>query len=585
MFRIIRHALLATVALALALLAVALGRPEWLVPGLASLLPAGWQLDEVGVVAQAPRLPRVQRLALAVRGCRLLEVEDARATLGWRGLAPTLAVVEAAALRIDPACLPDGSSSGPAPIDPPDWAAGLLAGTEVRVDQLVVAGWLPEPHRLALRASTDGLAAEVDGPLVRVAARWHRGEGVAITTLGAAGASLATGVLAVTNPRIDLLGPAHLDPATRRVRARLRLSADRLNLNDGGKLDGPVVELSLDGPVDELRWAAEGSAGGIGPIQAEGTWAAGVLSTRLSLARQALAALQPLLPPTVPVELEAGEVELEASLTWTLDAPAAISVEGELGVSGGRLVLTHAVAEGVSVRLPFRLADGVWRLGGKRAGEIGVGRIVAAVEATAASARIAGTWPVSAGSPLRVEGLRAAILGGEATLDRLVLPPRGSRATLRLRGIRLEEVSALYGGAAVGLSGSVDADLPVHLGDAPLLVEDGQVRNASALRVRVTDSEALEGFKSGNPTLAQAADWLADLEVEHLEGTVNLRRDGALVLVATIEGRNPTLGGRAVRLNYRHEENLLHLLQSLRIGSDLSRSIEERLSPKSRSGR
>jgi hypothetical protein len=574
--------LLASVALALALLAVALGRPQWLVPGVASLLPAGWQLDEVGVVAQAPRLPRLQRLALVVRGCRLLEVEDARATLGWRGLAPALAAVEAAKLRIDPACLPDGSSSGPAPVDPPGWAAGLLAGAEVRIDELVVAGWLPEPHRLALRASTDGLAAEVDGPLVRVASRWHRGEGIAITGLDTAGVSLAPRVLAVANPRVELLGPAHLDPATRRLRARLRLSADRLNLTDGGKLDGPAVELSLDGPVDDLHWTAEGNAGGIGPVQAQGTWAAGVLSARLSLARQALSALRSLLPPTVPIELEAGEVGIAATVTWMRDAPAAIVLEGELAVSGGRLVLTHAVAEGVSVRLPFGFADGVWRLGGKRAGEIGVGRIVAAVEATAASARIAGTWPVSERSPLRIEGLRAAVLGGEATVDRLVLPPRGSRATLKLRGIRLEEVSALYGDATVGLRGSVDADLPLHLGDAPLLVEDGQVRNASALHVRVTDAEALEAFKSGNPTLAQAADWLADLEVDHLEGTVNLARDGALVLATTIEGRNPTLGGRAVRLNYRHEENLLHLLQSLRIGSDLSRGIEQRLSPKSR---
>jgi len=57
-----------------------------------------------------------------------------------------------------------------------------------------------------------------------------------------------------------------------------------------------------------------------------------------------------------------------------------------------------------------------------------------------------------------------------------------------------------------------------------------------------------------------------------------------LVLETTVEGRNPEQDSRPVRLNYRHEENLLHLLQSLRIGSDLSRSIEERLSPMPRSG-
>jgi hypothetical protein len=102
--------------------------------------------------------------------------------------------------------------------------------------------------------------------------------------------------------------------------------------------------------------------------------------------------------------------------------------------------------------------------------------------------------------------------------------------------------------------------------------------------LRLTDAAALEAFQAGNPALAQAADWLSDLHVDRLEGTVNLRRDGTLLLEATVEGRNPARGERAVRLNYRHEENLLHLVQSLRIGADLSRRIEEGLTPGARSG-
>ena len=583
MLRIIRHALLATVGLAVVLLAVLLARPQWLVPALADLLlPSGWHLDELTVVADAPRLPSVRRLVLSVGGCRLLAVEDAGATLRWNGVTPALDVVQVGVVEIEPACLPAGPGRGLAPLDPPGWALGLFPGTRLQVDALVVAGWLPQPHGLAVRLGPDVLEAKVDGPLVRLAGRWRRGEGMELTELASGRAQVATGAMTLLNPRLELVGPAQLDSATRRVAATVRLAADRLNLGAGGKLESPVATVRLDGPVEELRWSAEATAEGIGPVRAEGSWQAGVLGARLSLQRQGLRGLRPLLPPTLPVELEAGEIGIETTLTWAREAPAAIRLEGELGLSDGRLRLTHAVADGVSLRLPFAFADGVWHFGGERAGQLSVGHMAAAVDATAASARIGGSWPASARSPLWIEDLRLRALGGEVTAERLELPQRGTPAILRLRGIRLEEVSALYGDAAVSLSGTVDADLPLHLEDTALLVEEGQIRNATPLRVRLTNAAALDAFKAGNPTLAQAADWLADLEVDHLEGTVNLRRDGALLLATTIEGRNPTQGDRVVRLNYRHEENLLHLLQSLRIGSDLSRGIERRLSPESR---
>ena len=101
MLRIIRHAFLVAFALALALLAVALARPQWLVPVLADLLPAGWQFDDLTVVARAPRLPKVQRLVLSVAGCRLLDAEDVGATLVWRGLIPALDTVRVGTLAID----------------------------------------------------------------------------------------------------------------------------------------------------------------------------------------------------------------------------------------------------------------------------------------------------------------------------------------------------------------------------------------------------------------------------------------------------------------------------------------------------
>jgi len=151
--RIIRHALLATVGLAVILLAVLLARPQWLVPALADLLlPSGWHLDELTVVAETRHgFPRCGGSCCWSGAAVLLSVEDAGATLRWNGVTPALDVVQVGLVEIEPACLPAGPGRGLARSIRP---AGLwpLPGTRLQVDALVVAGWLPQPHGLAVRA-------------------------------------------------------------------------------------------------------------------------------------------------------------------------------------------------------------------------------------------------------------------------------------------------------------------------------------------------------------------------------------------------------------------------------------------------
>ena len=645
MLRIIRHTFLAAVAVTLVLLAVAFTAPRWVGPLLGTLLPAGWHLDELALAGAAPRLPVVARLALSAGGCRLLALDDGRVALRWDGLVPALDVVEVAALAVDPACLSPAPASAGAAAAPPDWLAAVLGKARFVVDRLSVAGWLAEPHRVELAAATDALRVAVDGPLLTLDGEWSpatgagrfraglpqagpvaglglqgtmqtgpnlaagidlcarldgalpatgstldgeftgrwRPDGVTLETLRLTLDEVATPAFTAVRPRLELEEPARVDPASGQLSAAARIRAERLNVTDAGRLDAPAIALRLSGDLGTLDWSAEGRAGGgLGPVAGAGRWSAAGLDGRFTLDGQALPELQTLLPPTLPVALERGSAAADVTLAWRRAEGADFGLEGELRVADGRLGGTHWAADRVAVRLPFRYAGGTWQLGGQRPVQVTAGTITAAVPAESLSARVAGAWPWSARAPLRVEGLRLRLLGGEAALDTLRLPQRGRAVNLRLRGIQLEQVSALHGDQVVSLGGAVDADLPLHLDHGRLLIADGTVRNATPVRLRLTDADAIAAFKANNPALAQAADWLSDLHVDHLEGTVNLERDGALVLAATIEGRNPQRGDRPVRLNYRHEENLLHLLQSLRIGSDLSRGIEQRLSPQQR---
>jgi hypothetical protein len=639
--RIIRHASLAAVALAVVLLAAAFTAPRWLGPVLAALLPPAWHLDELALASTGARL------TVSAAGCRLLELDGGRVRLRWKGPVPQLEAVEIATLSVDPACLPAAGVPAGSSVELPDGLGAVLGGARLVVDRLTVADWLVEPHRVELAAAAGAVRLAADGPLlhldgtwvfatgegglraslpvagpvtdlvlqgsvragrdrtagVALAARvdgavpatgsrldgeleghWQSGGGT-VTTLRLGLDQLATPVLTALRPRLELQGPARFDLASGQVAAALVLGAERVNLADAGRLDRPRINLQLAGDLAMLAWTAEATAGrGLGPVAGEGQWSGTGLRGRVTLDGQALPALQGVLPPTLPVELKGGTATAALTFNWSPAAPAELGLEGELKLADGELGGTHWAAERVVVRLPFRYAGGALQLGGEYAGQVTVGGIIAAVPAEALSLRVAGAWPWSARAPLRLEGLRLRLLGGEATLDTLRLPQRGQPVTLRLRGIQLEQVSALHGDEVVSLRGAVDAELPLRLDHGSLLVADGIVRNATPVRLRLTDVEGIAAFKASNPALAQATDWLSDLHVDRLEGTVNLRRDGTLLLVASIDGRNPGQGDRSVRLNYRHEENLLHLLQSLRIGSDLSRSIEERLSPRLRSG-
>lgn len=447
--------------------------------------------------------------------------------------------------------------------------------------RLDVAG--PAPPALSLGAKLAGAVvptgSRLDGELTL---GWRDG----VATVSGLRLGLDQAVipgLVALRPELRTAAPLVLRAHDLRLQADVSLAAARINIVDGGKVDSPQAKVRLDGDLSGLDWELQATGSGeIGPVTGSGRLDGNGLAGRLRLAGQALPSLQVLLPPTSPVGLEDGSASLDLGLQWVPGSHGP-RLEGEGAVSNARIALTHGVATGVDARAAFTYADGTWRVDRERPATLAVERIDAAVPAEAGRARVSGAWPYNARDPLRIEGLRVGCLGGAISLNALSLPSSGTAVTLALRGIRLEQVSALYGDRTVSLSGTVDGDLPLRAGRDGWTVESGVLKNRSSVRIRLSDADALAVFKRANPGLADAADWLSDLEVSRLDATVDLQADGTLVLVATIEGHNPQRADRPVRLNYRHEENLFQLLQSLRIGSDLGRDIEQRLSPQQRS--
>ena len=78
--------------------------------------------------------------------------------------------------------------------------------------------------------------------------------------------------------------------------------------------------------------------------------------------------------------------------------------------------------------------------------------------------------------------------------------------------------------------------------------------------------------------LAFALEALSDFHFNALDATVNYTPDGELDVGLALKGSNPAVErGRPIHYNLNVSQNLLMLLRSLQLGSQLSERVEQKL--------
>ncbi|MFJ1257186.1 YdbH domain-containing protein [Cupriavidus sp. CuC1] len=171
----------------------------------------------------------------------------------------------------------------------------------------------------------------------------------------------------------------------------------------------------------------------------------------------------------------------------------------------------------------------------------------------------------------------ADVLGGNLRAPALQWPSPQFQ-TVTVSRIDLAEVAALQNdpNPTVQLVGRVGGDLPLKLMKDSLALQGGIMRNEGPLSLKVSPSAGVRAMGQSSRAAQLALDTLSNLAIHDFQANVDMKPDGWLNAAVTIKGQNPMQDNQPVVLNYTHQENVLELLRSLRIGDEISRRVLER---------
>ena len=303
----------------------------------------------------------------------------------------------------------------------------------------------------------------------------------------------------------------------------------------------------------------------------------GVSGEAIRVAGQVRVKPQPLAAPWSWWQAPPPLFSLDANLGIALDyrfAPATKVLTASLGaqLSDGSGSYDELRFDGLSGRVDCRLADAQLRC--ERL-EGALESFDGGVEITALSGR--GELQASADNwQLSLANARGELLDGAFSTDNLrVKGGEPVTGVLQLQHISLAALVALQKQEGISVSGFLDGELPFTLDTQGFRIDGGRLSNQPpGGEIRINGNPAIDQLRLSQPQLEYALNALEWLDYDELTTDIDYQADGLATLAVSIRGRNPDIT-RPIHFNYSHEENLLQLLKSLRIGDELSEKIGE----------
>jgi len=147
-------------------------------------------------------------------------------------------------------------------------------------------------------------------------------------------------------------------------------------------------------------------------------------------------------------------------------------------------------------------------------------------------------------------------------------------ATLALKNISLAALVELQQQPGISVTGRLNGQLPIRIVNKKVSISGGRLANdASGGVIQIKDNQAVNQLRLSQPQLVFVWDALENLHYSELSSDIDYKADGSAIIKVAIRGRNPAFE-RPIEFNYSHQENILQLLRSLRIGDEISQQIE-----------
>lgn len=180
------------------------------------------------------------------------------------------------------------------------------------------------------------------------------------------------------------------------------------------------------------------------------------------------------------------------------------------------------------------------------------------------------------------QDIRAELLGGNIGLKAFSLSPAMQKMLVQLRGIELDSIMAIQQQSGVQsngiqISGSIQGDFPITLENWQPSIDQAKLNNQARGTLKITNNTAFNALKQQQPEIGAQLAMLEHLEIENLQGILDLKQDGQANISIQIKGLNPDFN-QPVEFNYNHDQNLYMLLKSLRLADQISEKVENNLS-------
>lgn len=186
---------------------------------------------------------------------------------------------------------------------------------------------------------------------------------------------------------------------------------------------------------------------------------------------------------------------------------------------------------------------------------------------------------------LNLQDLELHLLGGKVSAKEIRLntsllsSKRGNPFTLKLEGVKIDEIVRLEKQQGLKATGLVDGLLPFNWRQEGLFMTNGTLfaRKPGGL-IQYIGSEAAQNMAKENYGVDLAFQVLNNFNYHQLKADLNYQPDGKLLLALHLKGKNPSYdAGRPIEFNVNVEENVLMLLKSLHLADGIQEKIQQRL--------
>ncbi|NHQ60949.1 hypothetical protein G9409_10220 [Chlorobium sp. BLA1] len=171
----------------------------------------------------------------------------------------------------------------------------------------------------------------------------------------------------------------------------------------------------------------------------------------------------------------------------------------------------------------------------------------------------------------------SGLLDGSLSIARVDydMAKKSAETTLHVNNIPLQKLLDLQGTKKIFATGTIQGDIPIALKNELFEIRNGGM-NAEQ-NGQIIYASTAEERAAANQGLRTTYEALSNFLYVHLNSSLSMTPDGKSVIAVQLKGNNPDFqNGRAVELNLNVEQNLLELMRSLSISSNVEEMISEK---------